>query len=175
MAMVATCAVLRLSMGKLAERLADERRSGVYRVETIDVLEEAAAIDRYPIARVRLGDADRANLQRLCVEALALSATPGWHGFATALADPAWSPAPGHVLLFDGFESLGHAEPEALVPLLDALRTAAARRRGRGMRFFAVFLDPARLLALDPLYNWLRNPPAAVASLTEQGQGGGTS
>src|SRR5690606_3398827 len=60
-------------MGKLAERLADERRSGVYRVEVTDALEEAAAIDGFPIARVRLDDVGNTPLLEACVRTL----TPG--------------------------------------------------------------------------------------------------
>lgn len=161
-------------MGKLAERLADDRRSGVYRVEVTDALEEAAAIDRYPITRVRLVDAGREDLQRLCARALAPCARTGWSGLADALADPGWSPAPGHVLLFDGFEAQLHVEPSALAPLLGALRAAATRRRERALKFFAVFLDPARMLALDPLYDRRRNSAAALAAIAEQTQGGGT-
>jgi len=46
-------------MGKLAERLADPSRSGVYRVESTEAVEEAAAINRYtilPLANARLPD-----------------------------------------------------------------------------------------------------------------------
>ena len=42
-------------MGKLAERLADPQRSGVYRVETTEAVEEAAALRKLglPDATVR--------------------------------------------------------------------------------------------------------------------------
>ncbi|MGQ0544477.1 MAG: hypothetical protein ACT4P3_03980 [Betaproteobacteria bacterium] len=39
-------------MGKLAERLADASRSGVYRIRTTEAIEEAAAINGYSILRI---------------------------------------------------------------------------------------------------------------------------
>ncbi|HEX6320620.1 MAG TPA: hypothetical protein VFZ84_17315 [Burkholderiales bacterium] len=36
-------------MGKLAERLADPSRSGVYRIRTTEVIEEAAALNGYSL------------------------------------------------------------------------------------------------------------------------------
>jgi len=41
-------------MGKLAERLSDCARSGVYRIETREALEEAAALNSYPVVQVVL-------------------------------------------------------------------------------------------------------------------------
>jgi hypothetical protein len=47
-------------MGKLAERLADAKRSGIYRVETTEALEEAAALNGFALERgappIRAGD-----------------------------------------------------------------------------------------------------------------------
>ncbi len=156
-------------MGKLAERLADERRSGVYRVEVTGALEEASALDRYPLLRVALDGAAGDALLARCARVLGLG-DEDWAGCAAALADPGWRPAPGHVLLFSGFESAARAGPGALAPLIGALRAAAASRRERGARFFAVFLDPARLLALDPLYDRRRHAPADTAAELEGGR-----
>ena len=39
-------------MGKLAERLADPSRSGVYRIRTTEAIEEAAALNGYSLLRV---------------------------------------------------------------------------------------------------------------------------
>ena len=39
-------------MGKLAERLADASRSGVYRVESTEALEEAVGLNGFALARV---------------------------------------------------------------------------------------------------------------------------
>ena len=111
-------------MGKLAERLADASRSGVYRVESADALEEAAAQNGFKVTRLPLSE-----------------------------GVPRDFPAgDGHVLLFSGLEKT----PGALDALRPELEATAARRRARGERFFAVFLDPGSLLPLAPLYNWRR-------------------
>ena len=94
---------------------------------------------------------------------------PGWATFAETLADPQWSPAPGHVLLFSGFEALVRREPDALAPLLAALRAAAARRRAQEQNFFAAFLDPTRTLSLDPLYDRRRHSSTANARVIDTG------
>lgn len=156
-------------MGKLAERLADERRSGVYRLEVTDALEEAAVIDGFPIIRVLLDDVASDQLYANCARALVPLVDGHWAGLATALADPEWSPAAGHVLLFSGFEALVQSDPDALAPLLAALRAAAARRRMQGFPFFAAFLDPTRTLSLDPLYDRRRHSSTTVARETDQG------
>jgi hypothetical protein len=52
-------------MGKLAERLADPARAGVYRVETTEALEEAAALNRYRLERIALDGAAQPLLDRL--------------------------------------------------------------------------------------------------------------
>ncbi|HLS57588.1 MAG TPA: hypothetical protein VK052_16065 [Zeimonas sp.] len=156
-------------MGKLAERLADERRSGVYRVEVTDALEEAAAIDGFPIARMRLDDVGNTPLLEACVRTLTPGVDDSWARFAETLADAAWSPAPGHVLLFSGFEGLVRHEPDALDPLLAALQAAAARRRLNRSRFFAAFLDPTRTLSLDPLYDRRRHSLTANARVIDTG------
>lgn len=146
----------RVPMGKLAERLGDAQRSGVYRVEATDALEEAAAVNGFALARVELQGASGNALCGLCARVLAPGVDGSWRGLASALADSSWSPAPGHVLLFSGFETLVRGAPDALHPLLSALDAAASRRRAEGLPFFAAFLDPARVLSLGPLYNWQR-------------------
>ena len=114
-------------MGKLAERLADAQRSGVYRVESTEALEEAAALNGFALER-RVPSGDRGKV----------------------------SPRDGSVLLFSGFEERLRAAPGALAPLLGELEAAASACRQRGERFFAAVLDPAGLLSLPPLYNWKR-------------------
>jgi hypothetical protein len=133
-------------MGKLAERLADVRRSGVYRVEVTDALEEAAALNGYALARVALDGALDDALRGLCGHALSLRA---------------------NVLLFTGFETLLRSAPGALEPLLSVLDGAAAERRAAGLPFFAAFLDPARMLSLGPLYNWQRRSSNALLNEEE--------
>ena len=116
-------------MGKLAERLADPLRSGVYRIEATGAVEEAAALNGFALARVPLAGPHEV---RLAAEA---------------------AHAMGEVTVFSGFEALLRDAPRALVPLLAALEATAAQRRARKDRFFAVFLDPRGLLPLGPLYN----------------------
>jgi hypothetical protein len=120
-------------MGKLAERLADARRSGVYRVEGTDALEEAVALNGFALARIAL-DGATADVTDIA---------------ATALD----SRRDGRVMLFTGFEALLRSKPQAVEQLLSALRKVAERHHAAGERFFAAFLDPAALLPLDPLYN----------------------
>lgn len=64
-------------MGKLAERLGDPGRSGVYRVETTEALEEAAALNGFALHR----------LQVSCVP-------------------PIFAPEDGRILLFTAVEDL---------------------------------------------------------------------
>lgn len=116
-------------MGKLAERLADPQRSGVYRVESTEALEEAARLNGFALVRVALDG--------------------GLPSFRL--------PEEGGVRLFSGFEDTLRADPGALEPLLAELGTAAAGCRKRGVRFFAAFLDPSGLLPLAPLYKWRKN------------------
>lgn len=116
-------------MGKLAERLSDARRSGVYRVETTEAVEEAAALNGFALERFALDGG--------------LPEIPESRN--------------GRVLLFSGFEDLLRRAPEGLDPLLRDLDAAADRRRQAGQRFFAAFLDPQRTLCLPPLYNWDRS------------------
>jgi len=129
-------------MGKLAERLGDVKRSGVYRIEITEALEEAVALNSFALARVPLDGASAGALSRLCAEVLSLRA---------------------NVLLFTGFEALLRGAPGALQPLLSALDAAAAERRAAGLHFFAAFLDPAGMLPLGPLYNWRRKAPHGIS------------
>lgn len=158
-------------MGKLAERLADEKRTGVYRTEVTDALEEAAGIVGLPIVRADLRDCSADRLLADCAQAVASRPLNGWDAFAAAIADPAWTPAPGRVLLVAGFESLLHDDARALAPLLAALESAAAQHRLRAERFFAVFLDPGRRVVLDPLYDRRRLSAASLPAHTAQDKG----
>jgi hypothetical protein len=125
-------------MGKLAERLSDAGRSGVYRVELTEALEEAVALNGFALTRI------------------VLEGIPG-AALCGIAADAASRRTDGDVLLFSGFEALVRREPEALQPLFDQLGAAAAERREGGLRFFAVFLDPLAILPLAQLYNWHRS------------------
>lgn len=131
-------------MGKLAERLSDPRRSGVYRVESTDALEEAVALNGFCLNRI--------DLEGISADALCGIA-------AKAVA----SRADGNVLLLTGFEALARGTPLAFERLIAELQTAAASRREGGMRLFAAFMDPSARLSLAPLYNWHRSRSVKVA------------
>lgn len=122
-------------MGKLAERLSDPARSGVYRIETTEAVEEAAASNRYPLLRIALNGS----------AVLALDAAVG---------------AESRVVVVSGFERLARERPEAIESLLVRLGLAARAWRDSGARVFVTFLDPQRVLAsLPPLYNWNKKRP----------------
>jgi len=159
-------------MGKLAERLADEKRTGVYRTEVTDALEEAAGIVGLPIVRVDLRDSSGDRLLADSAQAAVARPLAGWDAFAAALADPAWTPAPGRVLLIEGFEELLDDGAGSLEPLVAALDSAAAQHRLRGERFFAVFLDPGRRVALEPLYDRRRLASTTAPAHAAANQGG---
>ncbi len=121
-------------MGKLAERLGDPARAGIYRVETTEALEEATALNGYALLRLRLdAESDLGALGRLAAD-----------------------PAPGGcVALISGFEAHFRDPAGQGAALLAALTAAAQGWRARGARVFVAFLDPdRRLQGLAPLYNW---------------------
>lgn len=144
-------------MGKLAKRLSDSARSGVYRIETVEALEEAAALNSYPFVRVAL---EHVTTKTGLLDAVARSAAfPDWFGrnwdaLPDFLTDLSWTPARGYVLLVSGFEVLQRAAPEDFAGFLEVLTAAAADWRGRGTPFFVAFLDPGGAAPLAPLYNW---------------------
>ena len=159
-------------MGKLAERLADERRTGVYRVEVTEALDEAAAIVGLPILRIVLRDATGDRLLASCAGAATSIPVHGWDDFSAAIADPAGAPPPGRVLLVECFDALLRLDPCALEPLIAALQSAASQHRAHGRRFFAVFLDPERRVALEPLYDRRRHAAVAASAAIDQEHGG---
>ncbi len=121
-------------MGKLAERLSDPERCGVYRVETAAALEEAAALNRYPLRRMAL------------------------NGGIAAPIEAATGEGSG-VLLLSGFERLFRERPWEGEALLVGLNAAVQLRRQAGARYFVAFLDPdGAAPALPPLYNWAKVP-----------------
>lgn len=132
-------------MGKLAERLGDPARAGLYRVETTEALEEASALNGYTLLRLRLGaEGDVGALTRLA-------------------AEPSLDRC---VALITGFEAMFRDPAGQGARLLAALSAAAQGWRARGARVFVAFLDPdRRLQGLAPLYNWHKSrsrPPAGA-------------
>ena len=132
-------------MGKLAERLIDAQRSGVYRVESTVALEEAVALNHFSLNRI------------------ALDGIPG-SALNDIAADAACAGAEGQVLLFSGFDAQMRSAREAVDQLIARLQALATRHRENGEHFFAVFLDPKAILPLAQLYNWHRSTAATKAS-----------
>ena len=136
-------------MSKLAARLGDASRSGVYRASRADAVEEAVPSTRLSLARVALHGA---KTKEALLEAIAASlAFPHWFGanwdaLEDCLSDLSWLPASGYVLVIE------HAQPgDDLGVLIDVLRSAAEWWSERGKPFVAVFVDPARRLQLPQL------------------------
>jgi hypothetical protein len=56
------------------------------------------------------------------------------------------------VLLIEGLDQLAGENPHEFAAVVAALARVAASRRERGAPFFAVLVDPGRLLSLPALY-----------------------
>lgn len=120
-------------MGKLSERLSDLARCGVYRVESAEAVEEAAALNRYPLRRLAVNAGIAAPIE---------AATGEGNG----------------VLLLTGFEALFRDRPWEGEALITGLETAVRLRQSAGARYFVVFLDPRGAApGLPPLYKWNKN------------------
>jgi hypothetical protein len=129
-------------MGKLAERLNDASRSGVYRVsQDREVLETLPAIHRISLAGVK---SKGELLDRI---ALTLH-LPDWFGQNWDALEDSLSERAGH-LLFSDWQGLA---ADNLGVLLDALDSSAEFCAGKGRPFFAVFVDPERRLQLEDLF-----------------------
>lgn len=122
-------------MGKLAERLADPDRSGVYRIETTEALEEAVALNAFELVHVAYPQSALHALDRLLAQK-----------------------DDGRVLLLTGFAALAGSRSSRWTALVDTLIAAAAECRAAGLRFFVVFLDAEAALPLAPLYHWQGKP-----------------
>ena len=134
-------------MGKLLQRLQDASRSGVYRAARVDEIEDAVRGSKLRLAKISHGE------KQILLENIAKALDfPGWFGanwdaLEDCLGDLSWSKAAGHVLLFS------EAKPgDDFGVLTDVLRSSAEFWAGRGKPFFAVFIDPARTLALPDLF-----------------------
>ncbi len=138
-------------MSKLLQRLSDASRSGVYRAPHDRDIRDALRGSALKIVQVGLAGAvaKEALLGRIA-QALAFPDWFGgnWDALEDCLGDLSWSPAAGHVLLFDGAAALA-ADDRGI--LIDILASAAASWAERGRPFFAVFLDGAP--QLPALYN----------------------
>ena len=127
-------------MGKLAQRLSDAARSGVYRTRQTAEVEDAVRGTRLDLAHVDLGGAGdkEALLERLAL-ALGFPAWFGgnWDALEDCLADLSWLEADGYVLLVEGAAGLPADERGVLE---DILASSAAYWAERKRPFFAVFV-----------------------------------
>jgi len=131
-------------MGKLIKRLQDPSRSGVYRAARAEEIMDAVHGSELFLARIRSGHKDE--LLKNIAAALEFPAWFGanWDALEDCLSDLAGQ---GYVLLFE------EAKPgDDLGILVDVLRSSAQSWAARGKPFFAVFIDPARSLALPDLF-----------------------
>jgi hypothetical protein len=139
-------------MAKLIQRLRDAAKSGVYRASRIDSIEDALRGSKLSFARIPLQDVtEKTALLRRVAAKLGFPAWFGenWDALEDCLTDLSWREAQGHVLAFAGFQFL---PADDLGVLIDVMISAAEFWAGQGKPFFAVFIDPDRLLMLADLY-----------------------
>ena len=132
-------------MSKLLERLSDPARSGVYRTREEQPILDVTRGGRLDVATVEAKE----NLFDNLAQALAFPDWFGrnWDALEDVLGDLSWRKGDGHVVVFRTYPT-----GEDFGILVDVLRTTAEYWAGRGKPFFAVFLDPAKTLALPDLY-----------------------
>ena len=134
-------------MSKLAERLQDASRSGVYRVTDARAVEAVARSAGLRVVAITLEGAKQRWLEAFA-RALALPEWFGnnWDALEDCLTD---LPGDGHVLLLHGAPA---AAGDDLGILLDVLEASAGFWKSRGKPFFVVVVDPASTLELPALY-----------------------
>jgi hypothetical protein len=132
-------------MSKLLQRLSDPVRSGVYRSRDERAILDATRAAPLDVAVVEASGDLFDSLSR----ALELPSWFGrnWDALEDVLADLSWRKGDGHVVIFRSYPA-----DESLGILVDVLRSSAEYWMGRGKPFFAVFIDPAKKLALPELY-----------------------
>jgi RNAse (barnase) inhibitor barstar len=139
-------------MARLIDRLQDPARSGVYRASRVDEIADAVRGSKLSFARIDLrGVADKAALLRKIAATLGFPDWFGhnWDALEDCLIDLSWRQAQGHVLVFEGFEFL---TADDLGVLTDVLISAAEFWAGQARPFFAMFIDPDRLMMLADLF-----------------------
>ena len=136
-------------MAKLIERLQDPEKSGVYRASRADEIADAVRGSKLNFARISISG--KASLMQDIAKALGFPDWFGdnWDALEDCLTDLSWREAEGHVLVFEGFQFLPEDD---LGVLIDVLISAAEFWAGQGKPFFAVFIDPERLLGLADLF-----------------------
>ena len=129
-------------MSKLAARLGDASRSGVYRASSDrEVLDAAGTASRVSFK----GLATKSELLERIAQALGF---PEWFGHNWDALEDLFCERPGVHLLYDW---QGLAADDRGV-LLDVLASSAEFCAGERKPFFAVFIDPQRRLQLADLF-----------------------
>lgn len=138
-------------MGKLIQRLRDAEKSGVYRSSAAAPVADAVRGSKLSFAQIGLHDAtDKRALMARIAASLGFPDGFGenWDALEDCLTDFSWREAKGHVLVFEGFQFLPREE---LGLLIDVLIAAAEFWAGQGKPFYAVFIDPERMLMMADL------------------------
>ena len=139
-------------MAKLIERLQDPKKSGVYRASRVDEIADAVRGSKLNFARIALqGITEKTALLHKIASELGFPDWFGenWDALEDCLTDLSWREAQGHVLVFEGFQFLPEDD---LGVLIDVLIAAAEFWADQGKPFFAVFIDPERVLMLADLF-----------------------
>jgi RNAse (barnase) inhibitor barstar len=132
-------------MSKLVQRLADAKRSGVYRARQPDSIIEAATGGSLDVVKIDL----RAGVFESMARALDFPEWFGgnWDALEDCLADLSWRADAGRVLVLSN-----SPKGSELGALIDVLDSAAQYWAGKDRAFFAVLIDPAQQLKLPDLY-----------------------
>lgn len=139
-------------MSKLLQRLQDPGKSGVYRATRADAIADALRGSKVSLARIALqGITEKPALLRRIGSNLGFPDWFGenWDALEDCLTDLSWRHGQGHVLLFEGFEFL---PADDVGVLIDVLVSAAEFWAGQGKPFFAVLIDPDRVVMLADLF-----------------------
>ena len=139
-------------MAKLIERLQDAEKSGVYRATRVDEIADAVRGSKLNFARIALqGITEKTALLRKIAATLGFPDWFGenWDALEDCLTDMSWREAQGHVLVFEGFQFLPEDD---LGVLIDVLISAAEFWADQDKPFFAVLIDPQRVLMLADLF-----------------------
>jgi hypothetical protein len=133
-------------MAKLLERLRDASRSGVYRVRSDAAVLDALGQGGLAAARIPLeGAASKEQLLERMARALGF---PEWFGGNWDALEDSLTEADGYLLFYDWREL--PADERGV--LSDVLASAAEFHAAQGAPFFAIFVDPDRVLDLDDLF-----------------------
>lgn len=139
-------------MSKLALRLGDAARSGVYWAAGDEEILDAARGTAIDVVRVDLRAAkDKASLLAALAGALSFPDWFGgnWDALEECLGDLSWRRGSAHVLLIEGGAKLPKADANALRGIL---RDCAEGWAKRGRPFFAVYAGGRNAAALPELF-----------------------